>query len=179
MKRYIPNMLSIIRIICAVLLILFINYPTVFIFLYVTVGLTDILDGFIARKLKIESEFGARLDSIADFFFYIILVFIIIKLYSSIIITNLKMIVIAIIFIRLLNMLLTKLKYKKIVFVHTLANKISGILLYFLPIVLLFIKNNIIIWIILIITFVAALEELLITLIYSKVKLNRISIFDK
>jgi CDP-diacylglycerol--glycerol-3-phosphate 3-phosphatidyltransferase len=172
-------MLSIIRIICAVLLILFINYPTVFIFLYVTVGLTDILDGFIARKLKIESEFGARLDSIADFFFYIILVFIIIKLYSSIIITNLKMIVIAIIFIRLLNMLLTKLKYKKIVFVHTLANKISGILLYFLPIVLLFIKNNIIIWIILIITFVAALEELLITLIYSKVKLNRISIFDK
>lgn len=27
---------------------------------------TDILDGFIARRLKWESELGARLDSLAD-----------------------------------------------------------------------------------------------------------------
>lgn len=179
MKRYIPNILSVQRIICSVLLILFINYQAGFIFLYFVIGLTDILDGFIARKFKMESELGARLDSLADFFFYIILVFIIIKLYSSIITVNYNMALIGIIVIRLLNMLLTKLNYKKIVFVHTIANKISGVLLYFLPIIILFIKSDIIIWIIFIVVFIAAMEELLITIKYSEVKLNRISIFCK
>ncbi|MDQ2088027.1 CDP-alcohol phosphatidyltransferase family protein [Herbivorax sp. ANBcel31] len=178
MKKYIPNILSILRIICSVLLILFINYQVGFILLYFVIGLTDILDGFIARKFKIESKLGARLDSLADLFFYTILVFIIIKLHSTIII-NYKIAVIAITFIRLLNILLTKLKYKEIVFVHTIANKIAGVLLYFLPLIILFTKNDIIILVILIVVFIAGIEELLITIKYSEVKLNRASIFSK
>ena len=34
--------------------------------------LTDVADGFIARKFKMESEFGARLDSLADIFTYLL-----------------------------------------------------------------------------------------------------------
>ena len=34
--------------------------------------LTDVVDGFIARKYKMESEFGARLDSLADIFTYLL-----------------------------------------------------------------------------------------------------------
>jgi len=34
--------------------------------------LTDVADGLIARKYKIESEFGARLDSLADIFTYVL-----------------------------------------------------------------------------------------------------------
>ena len=34
--------------------------------------LTDVADGFIARKYKMESEFGARLDSLADIFTYLL-----------------------------------------------------------------------------------------------------------
>lgn len=178
MNIYIPNILSLLRIICSVLLILLINHQLCFIFLYLVIGLTDILDGFIARKFKMESELGARLDSLADFFFYIILIFIIIKLYSSIITLNYKIALIGIIFVRLLNLFLNKLKYKKIVLVHTIANKISGVLLYFLPL-FFFTKNDIIIWIILIVVFTAAMEEFLITIKYSEVKLNRKSIFSK
>lgn len=177
MKKYIPNILSVLRIICSVLLILFINDRIGFVFLYFVIGLTDILDGFIARKFKLESEFGARLDSFADFIFYIMLVFIFTKLYSSIILVNYKVALVGIVFIRLLNLLLTKLKYKKFVFVHTIVNKISGVLLYFLPVIILFKQSDIIIWITLIFAFIAAIEELLITIKYSEVKLNRKSIF--
>ncbi|MTI65485.1 MAG: CDP-alcohol phosphatidyltransferase family protein [Firmicutes bacterium] len=52
MKKYIPNIISVLRIICSALLILFINNRVGFVFLYFVIGLTDILDGFIARKFK-------------------------------------------------------------------------------------------------------------------------------
>ena len=157
---------------------LFIRHQTYFIFLYLVIGLTDIFDGFIARKLNIESDLGARLDSLADFIFYIILFYLIIKLDFLVITKDYRLILIGIIFIRLLNLLLTKLKYNKIVFLHTMANKISGILLYFLPLKILFKKSDIVIWIILIVVFTAALEELFITINHSEVKLNRISILS-
>lgn len=32
---------------------------------------TDILDGIAARRLKVESEFGANVDSVVDFGFYV------------------------------------------------------------------------------------------------------------
>ena len=179
MKKYIPNILSLLRIICSVLLILFINNRIGFVFLYFIIGLTDVLDGFIARRFMFESDLGAKLDSFADFVFYIILVFIYLNLYSSIITVNHEMVLVGIIIIRLINLILTKIKYKKFVFVHTIANKVSGVLLYSIPVFLLFAKNNIIIWISLVVIFVAAIEELLITVKYSEVKLNRISLFWK
>ena len=37
--------------------------------LYVIAGTTDMLDGFLARRWGVESKFGARLDSMADFVF--------------------------------------------------------------------------------------------------------------
>ena len=36
--------------------------------LYALTGVTDVLDGFIARKTKTAGDFGARLDSIADLY---------------------------------------------------------------------------------------------------------------
>ena len=72
-----------------------------------------------------------------------------------------------------------KIKYKKFVFVHTIANKVSGILLYFLPIILFYRQNEIIVWIIWVVVFIAAMEELLITIKYPEANLNRISVFCK
>lgn len=41
-----------------------------FLAIYSTVGLTDVLDGYVARITNTESETGARLDSIADVVFF-------------------------------------------------------------------------------------------------------------
>lgn len=44
-----------------------------FLVIYTFAGLTDVLDGYIARKTGKASEFGARLDSISDLLFYSVL----------------------------------------------------------------------------------------------------------
>jgi CDP-diacylglycerol--glycerol-3-phosphate 3-phosphatidyltransferase len=150
-----------------------------FIIVYIAIGITDVLDGLIARMLGCESDFGAKLDSIADFVFYSIFVFVLLKLYFSMLEIAHLFALMAVVFIRLINMLLTKLKYKKVVFIHTIANKASGVIIYFMPIVFLFTRNDIIIWIVLTIVLIAAIEELLITVKYTKPDLNRTSIFSK
>ena len=75
----IPNLLSISRLLLVFPLILFleINKPFyVFIFI-VTGGLTDLFDGFIARKFNLKTRLGAILDPLSDKVFYLIpLVFI-------------------------------------------------------------------------------------------------------
>lgn len=65
MKRQIPNLLSGIRLLAAAMGFL----PAAggaFAALYLFCGLTDVLDGWLARRLHAESEVGARLDSAAD-----------------------------------------------------------------------------------------------------------------
>ena len=41
-----------------------------FLVIYTFAGLTDVLDGWIARKTGSASEFGAKLDSVSDLLFY-------------------------------------------------------------------------------------------------------------
>ena len=68
MKR-IPNILSVSRIALCLPLLLVDAMTMSFWVLYVISGTTDILDGFLARRWGVESKFGARLDSLADFVF--------------------------------------------------------------------------------------------------------------
>ena len=64
-----PNLLSAFRVVCApVLLVLAWNGATgIFLVLFALALLSDVLDGVVARRLGLESEFGARLDQWADF----------------------------------------------------------------------------------------------------------------
>ncbi|GLC29073.1 CDP-alcohol phosphatidyltransferase family protein [Clostridium omnivorum] len=176
MIRYVPNILSILRIILSLLLIPLMHVPSGFEAIYIVVGITDVCDGIIARRFGCESDLGAKLDSIADFVFYTIFIFIFLKLYLSIMEGVHLAALILIIIIRLINMLFTKLKYKKITFVHTIANKAAGFMLFFLPIWFLYTQNGLILWIVLITAFAAAAEELLITIKFAEPDLNRRSI---
>lgn len=176
MAKYVPNMLSIFRILLSVLLIPLYPVDYIFIFVYLTIGVTDVLDGLIARKFGYVSELGAKLDSIADLIFYSIYVFLFLKLFSSAFDSILQVILILIISIRVTNMILTKLKYKKIAFVHTVANKLTGIIVFLAPMVLLYVNHTVSIKIMFAIALIAAIEELLISIKYPKPDLNRKSI---
>lgn len=66
-----------------------------------------------------------------------------------------------------------------IVFVHTIANKVSGVIVYFLPIILILSQNSLIILILLALVLMAAVEELLISIRFQEVNLNRTSLFSK
>lgn len=176
-NKNIPNIISAVRIILSFSLLFILNDINCFFIVYILIGLSDILDGLLARKLNLETKVGAKLDSFADFIFYIIIFYIFIKFFSEFLTVNHKSILIALIFIRLSNLLLTKIKYKKIVFLHTTANKVSGFLLYIFPLIILFNKNSFLLMFILIFSFAAAMEELFITVKYNEVDLNKNNIF--
>lgn len=65
----IPNMLSIFRILLLPLIVWLYcaekNYKTAILVLFIS-GITDVTDGFIARKFNMVSDFGKILDPIAD-----------------------------------------------------------------------------------------------------------------
>lgn len=68
MFKYIPNILTILRFLFIPIILYFIftgNYILGFIFFTIS-GITDILDGFIARKYNLISNFGKLMDPLAD-----------------------------------------------------------------------------------------------------------------
>ena len=68
MLKHIPNTLTIIRFLLIPLIVLYIftgNYILAFIFFTIS-GITDIADGFIARKFNLISNFGKLMDPLAD-----------------------------------------------------------------------------------------------------------------
>lgn len=177
MKKYIPNLLSIIRFFIS--FILLIDNEYLFIINYIFIGLSDFLDGYIARKYSLETDLGAKLDSIADFIFYIIITFIFIKKYVSLITYSSYIIITIIAIIRLANIIFSKLKYSNIIFLHTYANKISGFLIYLLPIILIFFENEVVITFILIISLGAAIEEFSIILSSRNIDVNIKSVLKR
>ena len=66
MKKQFPNLLSGGRLFLAGVMGILPVSGAVFAVLYLLCGLTDVLDGWLARRLRAESEFGAKLDSATD-----------------------------------------------------------------------------------------------------------------
>ena len=67
-KKLIPNYLTILRLLLVPIvfgLILYEQYTLAIVF-YIIANLTDILDGFIARKFNLISDFGKLMDPLAD-----------------------------------------------------------------------------------------------------------------
>lgn len=68
MAKHIPNILTVARFFLIPFVIYFLvvdNYLLAFIFLTIS-GLTDVLDGFIARKFNFITNFGKLIDPLAD-----------------------------------------------------------------------------------------------------------------
>ncbi len=68
MKKHIPNALTLLNLFCGcVAVLLAVNASFVSAALFVFLGIFfDFFDGFAARKLKVQSELGLQLDSLAD-----------------------------------------------------------------------------------------------------------------
>ncbi len=80
-KKNIPNLITSLRIILIPCIIICLelndtNYNWVALFFYIFAGLSDFLDGFLARRLEIESNFGKFLDPIADKILVVSIIFI-------------------------------------------------------------------------------------------------------
>ena len=161
MKR-IPNIITVSRIILSIIILLINPNSIMFIVLYIACGLSDIVDGFIARKFSLQSVLGAKLDSIADMVFLVV-VFIkflpIIKV-PSFIISWIMIIAI----IRVTSLLIVRLKYRTFAVLHTYLNKLTGITLLLFPLAYKVFDVEILASLVCIIASIAALEEIIIHL---------------
>lgn len=76
MLRFIPNILTLGRLVLTVIFLIMLiyspsiedntSYLDIAFILFVIAGLTDIIDGKIARKLNVTSKFGRMMDPLAD-----------------------------------------------------------------------------------------------------------------
>lgn len=71
MRKYIPNILTFLRAFLTVVIIVsfFLDLPNKFVWIFIlflTATFTDFLDGFLARKWRVESTFGNVFDSLFD-----------------------------------------------------------------------------------------------------------------
>ncbi len=69
------NIITGCRIAGSILLLYFPAFSPGFYALYLFCGLTDMIDGTIARKTNTVSEFGSKLDTVADFGFVVTCLF--------------------------------------------------------------------------------------------------------
>ena len=138
MKKQIANIVSICRILFSICLLLCPVFSVSFYILYLFCGFTDMVDGTIARKTNSVSEFGARLDTIADFVFFAVTL---IKLLPVIHIPKwIWAWIVIITIIKIFNVILGLIYTKKLISLHTVMNKITGLLLFLLPPAIQFIE---------------------------------------
>ncbi|MDZ4758026.1 MAG: CDP-alcohol phosphatidyltransferase family protein [Bacteroidota bacterium] len=125
--RHIPNILSAYRLV-ALPFISFAIYngfrDWFFPLLFINLG-TDILDGFLARRFKWETDFGARLDSIADIGTYIMAFWGMITLEYAFVSSH-SFSFIIIIGMYLLPQLLSFARFRKFPSFHLYSNKVTG-----------------------------------------------------
>lgn len=155
------------------------GYPLLFTILYLYCGISDVADGYIARRYKAESIIGAKLDSLGDFIFYV-LITVVFFIHTGLMKNHIVLwLVIFVFVIKLLNVIITKVKFYQWGMLHTIGNKISGLLVYFmLPLYILFPTTPTIIGIIVVLAaLTASLEETLLLVATKEYNPNRKSIF--
>ena len=128
------NIITCSRILCSIALLFCTALSPTFYVLYIAAGLTDMIDGTVARKTNSVSEFGTKLDTVADF---ILVVVCLIKLIPIMVIPGWLYLWIAIIaLIKVINVVSGYMVQKKFVAVHSVMNKVTGALLFILPLTL-------------------------------------------
>ena len=126
--KHLPNIITALRIAGSIGL-LFCNIAGwQFWTLYVFCGISDMVDGWMARRLHAESKAGSVLDSIADLSFVICCAIQLLPILS--IPAWLWIWAGIIVIIKIVNQILSLLIIKRFCFPHTIANKLTGFLLF-------------------------------------------------
>jgi CDP-diacylglycerol--glycerol-3-phosphate 3-phosphatidyltransferase len=157
MKKHIANIITGSRIVFSLLLLFIPLSSALFYIFYLFCGLTDMIDGTVARKTGAVSNFGAKLDTASDFVFMAVCV---VKLLPKINISVWLWIWIAIIaIVKVINIVMGFIRRKKLVTLHTFLNKITGLLLFLLPLTLHFIVLTYSFAVVCTIATIAAIQE--------------------
>ena len=136
----VANILTGCRILGSILLLFFPAFSLAFYILYLLCGFSDMIDGAVARKTNSTSQFGSQLDTIADLVFVVAAM---IKLLPAIHLPGWLWFwsgVIAV--IKISNIIWGFVSKKRFLALHTIMNKVTGLLLFLLPLTTAFCELN-------------------------------------
>lgn len=166
----VPNSITVVRILSTAALLFTEPFSLSFFIIYTLAGVTDVLDGTIARLTKSTSDFGAKLDSVADLLMYGVMAIKVLPRLIKTLSTGLWILAIIVLTVRVSAYVVAAIKYKKFASLHTYLNKLTGFMVFILPYFLAYGTNTAIIpfcWSLGAVAAYASLEELLIH-IFSK-----------
>ena len=131
------NSITLIRILCSIAILFCPVFSVAFYALYIAAGLSDMMDGWVARRTHTASAFGAKLDTVADVVFVVVCL---IKLLPVMDIPVWLYVWIGIIaVIKVINIVSGYVVQKQFVVIHSVMNKVTGIFLFIFPLTLSFI----------------------------------------
>jgi CDP-diacylglycerol--glycerol-3-phosphate 3-phosphatidyltransferase len=155
--KQIANVLTGCRILGSILLLFFPAFSLGFYVTYLLCGLSDMVDGTIARRTNSVSRFGSQLDTVADMVFVIASL---IKVLPAIDVPLWLWICGgAIALIKVGNIIWGYLAKGEFVSIHTIMNKVTGFLLFLLPLTLSFMELDYSAMVVCIIATISAIQE--------------------
>lgn len=117
-----------VRILCSFSMLFCKTFSPAFYTLYLICGISDVLDGELARRSCTVSEFGAKFDTFADIVFFVI---VLVKILYAVYIPKWLTVWIAgIAFIKCANIVTGLVLYRHFIAEHTVMNKICGVILF-------------------------------------------------
>ena len=113
-ETHLPNVISVLRVAGSIGLLFCVVPGWPFWVLYALCGISDMVDGWLARNLQAESKTGAVLDSVA-----VLEIPVWLCIWAGVIV-----------FIKMVNQVSALAVFKRFCFPHTWANKLTGFLLF-------------------------------------------------
>ena len=127
-ETHLPNVISVLRIAGSISLLFCDVAGLPFWVVYALCGISDMVDGWLARKLHAETKAGAILDSVSD------IAFVACCAISLLPVLEIPMWLWiwagVIVIIKIVNQISSLVVCKRFCFPHTLANKLTGFLLF-------------------------------------------------
>ena len=125
----IPNIISLYRLLSVpfLLYVAYLGKERLFFYWFLFNAFTDALDGFIARTFNMQTKWGAKLDSLADFFMYFLAMYALIRLKGNEL-EPVKYSFYLLIFYYLFTDLFALIKFKEISSLHLYLSKLNGII---------------------------------------------------
>ena len=157
MKKQIANIITSCRILGSIGLLFCPVFSDGFYVLYLFCGLTDMVDGSIARKTGAVSSFGARLDTVADFLFVIASFVKLVPVIRIPVWICGWAAVIAV--VKLVNLVWGFTQMKQMPSLHTIANKATGLCLFLLPLTISFVDLRYTAPVVCVLATIAAIQE--------------------
>ena len=151
------NIVTCIRIALSFILLFLPALSPAFLFVYIAAGVSDMIDGVIARKTDTVSEFGSKLDTVADIIFVAVCLTKLLPILS--VPTWLYIWIGSIAAIKGANIVVGYIRHKELMSVHSLINKVTGGMLFLFPLTLLLIDLKYSAVVVCVVATVAAVHE--------------------